>query len=196
MIYSYIRKRIKMKNIYIIGVPGTGKTTLAHLLKEAYPAFNLISFEAVRNAFMKTQPELQMDNRESLTRQEILPSFLIEFLNWNKVFTSYGNILEGDFITIEKLVNYVQKEDIILCLGFSKRSLKEISQGIKSHDREEDYTKDWSIEKIEKHFYNLEATDAANYEACKKYHIPYYDTYEERQATFEKIIKDLKEKGS
>lgn len=30
----------------------------------------------------------------------------------------------------------------------------------------------------------------------KKYHIPYYDTYEERQATFEKIIKDLKEKGS
>ena len=60
-----------MKNIYIIGVPRSGKTTLAHLLKEEYPTFNLISFEAIRNAFIKTQPQLQMDRRESPARKEI-----------------------------------------------------------------------------------------------------------------------------
>ena len=177
-----------MKNIYIIGVPRSGKTTLAHLLKEEYPTFNLISFEAIRNAFIKTQPQLQMDRRESPARKEILPPFIFEFLNWNKKITKYGNIIEGDFITVEKIQNYIKEDDIIICLGFSKRSLEDISLAIKMHDTQKDYTKDWAQEKIQKHFYNLETEDEQNYEACQKYHLPYYDTFENRIETFKQFI--------
>lgn len=60
-----------MKNIYIIGTPRSGKTTLARLIKEKYPIYNQISFEAVRNGFIETQPELNMNNRNSLARKNI-----------------------------------------------------------------------------------------------------------------------------
>ena len=46
-----------MKNIYIIGVPRTGKSTLSKLIKAKYPEFNIVSFEAVRNGFIKAFPE-------------------------------------------------------------------------------------------------------------------------------------------
>lgn len=74
-------------NVYIVGVATTGKSTLAKRLKEAFPRFNVVSFEAVRNGFMRTQPELKMGNRESAARWEILPQYLVEFAEWNEKLT-------------------------------------------------------------------------------------------------------------
>ena len=54
-----------MKNIYIVGVPRTGKTTLTKLIKQEIPQVNLISFEAIRNGFIKSQPELNMGSKKS-----------------------------------------------------------------------------------------------------------------------------------
>ena len=42
-----------MKNIYIVGVPRSGKSTLAKLIKEKYPIYNQFSFEAIRNDVFK-----------------------------------------------------------------------------------------------------------------------------------------------
>ena len=33
------------------------------MIKEKYPIYNQLSFEAIRNGFIETQPELNMDNR-------------------------------------------------------------------------------------------------------------------------------------
>ena len=62
-----------MSNIYIIGVPRSGKTTLAKLIKERFNNVNQVSFEALRNGFIKTFPELDMGNRNSEARANILP---------------------------------------------------------------------------------------------------------------------------
>ena len=59
-----------MKNIYIIGVARTGKSTLSKLIKEKYPVYNQISFEAIRNGFIESQPDLNMDNRNSEARKK------------------------------------------------------------------------------------------------------------------------------
>lgn len=86
-----------MKNICIVGIPRSGKSTLSKIIKSKYPEMNMISFEAIRNGFIKSQPELNMENRNSLARQEILPEFLVEFTYWNQIITSYGSIVEGSF---------------------------------------------------------------------------------------------------
>lgn len=61
-----------MKNIYIVGIPRSGKSTLSKMIKSKYPEMNIISFEAIRNGFIKSQPDLNMGNRHSKARQEIL----------------------------------------------------------------------------------------------------------------------------
>ena len=71
------------KNIYIIGVPRSGKTTLANLIKEKYPYYNQFVFEAVRNGFIETQPNLKMDNKNGDARNTILPKHLVVFATWN-----------------------------------------------------------------------------------------------------------------
>lgn len=182
-----------MKNIYIIGVPRAGKTTLTKLIKQEIPQINLISFEAIRNGFIKSQPELNMENRNSEARKEILPSFIYEFVNWNEEITKYNTLIEGDFAGIESIIKNTSEQDIIICLGFNGRSIEEIIDGIIKNDTETDYTKHWSREQIEAHFYDNVQKDIENIENCKKYNISYYDTYENRQETFLKIVNGIKQ---
>lgn len=84
-----------MKNIFIVGVPRSGKSTLTKMLARELNNYNIISFEAIRNGFIKSQPDLEMNNRNSDARKEILPSFILEFINWNKRILDVGNIIEG-----------------------------------------------------------------------------------------------------
>lgn len=187
-----------MKNIYIIGVPRTGKSTLSKLIKAKYPEFNIISFEAVRNGFIKAFPELEMKNRNSEVRKKAMPQFLTEFIQWNNTLTGYGNIVEGSFCSVETIFNLIDLQDIIICLGFNNRSLDEIVNGIMKYDTCNDYTKTWTREQIEKHFYDSVKKDRENYEFCEKYNINYWDTYDNRQEIFIKILeyieKSLNEK--
>ncbi len=177
-----------MKNIYIIGVPRSGKSTLSKIVKSKYPDMNVISFEAVRNGFIKSQPNLNMENRNSRARQEILPQFLIEFVHWNYIISGYGNIVEGSFSDISTIIEHKNSEDIILCLGLGKRNIQEIIDGIKMHDDENDYTKNWTDEQIKKHFYDITEKDKENYELCKKYNIEYFDTYKDRNEVFSDVL--------
>ena len=43
-----------MKNIYVVGVARSGKSTLTRLIKERFPMYNQFSFEAIRNGFIET----------------------------------------------------------------------------------------------------------------------------------------------
>lgn len=180
-----------MKNIYIIGIPRSGKSTLSMLIKERFPKYNQISFEAIRNGFIETQPELNMHNRNSDARKKILPKFIVEFSHWNNIILSSPTLIEGDFCSIEELYNVIDNNDYIICLGLGCRSIDEVIVGIRKNDREKDYTNEWSDEKIKSHFYNLEEIDKDNYDFCTSHNIKYYDTYEDRQLTFTKIIEDI-----
>ena len=68
----------------------------------------MLSFEAIRNGFIKSLPELNMGNRNNNGRKEILPGFIVEFANWNYEITGCSNIIEGsftDFKTISSLID-------------------------------------------------------------------------------------------
>lgn len=180
-----------MKNIYIIGVPRSGKSTLSKLIKEKYPIYNQISFEAVRNGFIESQPELNMGNRNSDARKSILPKHIVTFSSWNNKILSTPTLVEGSFCTIEELSKLIDKDDLIICLGLGCRNIDEIVEGIKNNDKETDYTKTWSSEQIKKHFYDIVENDKLNYEYCLKNNINYYDTYLNRIDVFNCILNDI-----
>ena len=180
-----------MKNIFIIGVPRSGKSTLSKLIKRNYPIYNQLSFEAIRNGFIETQPELNMGNRTSDARRTILPKHIVTEAHWSNNILSCPSLVEGDFCTIEELNNLIDENDIIICLGFGCRSIEEIIRSVKKNDTSDDYTKDWSDEKMKKHFYNLVDKDKENYDYCIKNNINYYDTYDNRNLIFEKIIEEI-----
>ncbi|MCX4364727.1 MAG: hypothetical protein OSJ70_03015 [Bacilli bacterium] len=183
-----------MKNIYIVGIPRSGKSTLSKIIKSKYPEMNILSFEAIRNGFIKSQPNLNMEDRNSNARQQILPSFIVEFAYWNSIITGYGNIVEGSFSDIGTLMELINDEDIIVCLGLGKRNIQEVVNGIIMHDNEKDYTKLWTKEQIKKHFYDITEKDCENYELCKKYSIEYFDTFNNREDVFLNILKYIENK--
>ena len=148
-----------MKNIYIVGIPRAGKSTLSKLIKDRYPIYNQFSFEAIRNAFIESQPELNMENRKSDARKNILPKHFITFAHWNKEILSCPSLIEGDFCSIDELYNLVNEDDIIICLGLGCRTIDEIIDGIRKNDKVNDYINDWSNEQIYKHFQQNQVFD-------------------------------------
>ena len=177
-----------MKNIYVVGIPRSGKSTLSRLIWAKYPEMNIISFEAVRNGFIRAQPELDMGNRKSVARREVLPQFLVEFVNWNRDMTGCGNIVEGSFAGIEMINNLVGNRDIVVCLGSGGKDIEEIVRIIKAHDVEGDYTKDWSAEQIKRHFYDMANSDQENRRFCEQCGIGYFNTFDNREAIFLDVL--------
>ena len=180
-----------MKNIFIVGIPRSGKSTLSKLIKEKYPEYNQLSFEAIRNAFQETQPELDMGNRNSSARKSILPKHIVTLAHWNNKMLSKPSLIEGDFCSIEELNNLVTDEDVVICLGLGCRKLDDIVTGINNNDTNDDYTKEWTNDKIKNHFFDIEEKDKYNNDYCIKNNITYYDTYEKRKEIFEDIINNI-----
>ena len=85
----------------------------------------------------------------------------------------------------------IDEDSIIICLGFGCRKIDEIVEGIRRNDKENDYTKDWSTERLYKHFYDIVEKDKNNFEFCINNNIKYYDTYVNRKELFDKIMSDL-----
>lgn len=182
-----------MKNIFIVGVPRTGKSTLSKMIKEKYPIYNQFSFEAIRNGFIETQPQLKMDYRNSDARKNILPKHIVLFAHWNEKLLSNPSLIEGDFCSIEQLKNYTDCNDIIICLGHGCRTLDEIVASIRINDTEDDYTKEWTEEKLNNHFKDIVEKDKKYYDFCTKNCIKYYDTFDNRKVVFEQIIQKILE---
>lgn len=182
-----------MKNIYILGVPRSGKTTFSILLKKELKDYSFISLDAIRNAFHYSLPELEMIQRNSYSRHNILPRFVSELAHWNHDISKNGCIIEGGLIHLDDMVGEIRSDDIVICFGHGAHSLEEVVDKIQEFDTKEDYTYGWSKEKLMNHYYDLSETDLENRKIClqKKYY--YIDTFENREKTFHKLLKEIKD---
>ncbi len=178
-------------NVYVVGSPTTGKSSLAKILKKKIPQLNVISFEAVRNGFMKAQPELDMGNRQSLARKEILPQFVLEFAVWNERMTGQPTLVEGSFAMVREIADKVRKEDIIVCLGYGKMTLAEIARRAISKAGADSYLFGRTEEEFMDHFYDLVDDDRMNREFCKENEIPYFVTADERGRVLDEVAESI-----
>lgn len=186
-----VRYNIGM-NIYIVGAPTSGKSTLARLLKQQIPRLNVISFEAVRNGFIKSQPDLAMDNRNSEARRQILPEFMVEFATWNAKLTGDNSVVEGTFASVETVASLIQDGDLLICLGYGGRDLAEVAKMAIAKSDARSYLYGKTEEEFAQHFYDLVDDDRANMEFCEKNQILYYDTSGPREEVLAKIVENAK----
>lgn len=176
-------------NVYIVGAPTAGKSTLAKMIKKKCPWFNMVSFEAVRNGFMKAQPGLEMGNRQSMARKEILPQFLIEFAEWNEKMTGQPTLVEGSFANVEEVVDLARKEDVVICLGYGGMALEEVARQAIRTAGLESYLYGRTEAEFVEHFYDLVKTDQVNKKICEEKRVPYFVTAGEREKVLEKATQ-------
>lgn len=181
-------------NIYIVGAPTSGKSTLAGLLKLQIPQLNVISFEAVRNGFIRALPDLTMGDRKSEARQQILPEFLVEYATWNARITGCSSVVEGTFARVGKIVSLISSDDLLICLGYGGRDLAEVARMAIAKADSRSYLYGRTAEEFAQHFYDLVDDDRANLEFCKNNRIAYYDTSASRERTLSQIVELVKER--
>ncbi len=182
-------------NVYIVGVPTSGKSTLAKILKQEIPEFNVVSFEAVRNGWMKVEPELDMGNRESRGRKEILPGFMVEFARWNAKMTGGPTLVEGSFASVEEVMKLLaednEERNMVICLGYGGMKLEEVAKCAIAKANAESYLQGRTEEEFKRHFYDLEDSDRKNQEFCEKYDVPYFVTVENREERLREIVEKV-----
>lgn len=165
-------------SVFIIGVPTAGKSTLAGVIKNRLVNVNVFSLEAIRNGFIKTQPELKMDDRSSLARQRIMPEYIVEFARWNEKLTGDMSLVEGSFVTARDLARLISENDMAICLGYGGKSREEIAEIALARVTKDNYLYGCTIEKFVAHFYDIDKLDRDNMEFCEHNSILYFDVSE------------------
>lgn len=173
-----------MKNIYIIGVPRSGKTTLTKLIKNQFNYYNEFSFQSIISS-------LKIIN---VTDEKRLAKFITHFVNANSVLSGYPCLIEGTFTDIKTLDELKNPDDIIICLGLGCRNLEQVVEGLEDHDIASDYTYQLTKDEKSKKFADIPNKDLFNYIYCKEHtkNIYYFDTYNHREKVFNNIIDKLK----
>lgn len=181
-------------SIYVVGVPTAGKTTLAHRIKKEFRDVNVISFEAVRNGFIKAVPSWAMNDRNSEARKTILPSFLVELARWNEKLTGNISLVEGSFAAVEDISKLVLSDDVVICLGYGGRSKAEIAKIALGRVTSDNYLFGCSVERFLEHFYDIDELDRRNLAYCQSSSYDYFDTSEGQEAVDRAVLKLLEER--
>lgn len=164
--------------IFICGVPRAGKSTLAKFLKTQIENSNLIVTEAIRNGFQAIDEEHAYDwgRRQSDLRQKVFPKYVKAFLDWNEKFSETITILDCALIELDKVLQIKDKDDIVICIGFGGKGLQEIFKIIRKFEKQDDYTTQFSNQKLQAIWGDISQIDNNNIEFCAKNKIKYFDT--------------------
>lgn len=181
-----------MNNIVISGVPRTGKTTLAMMLKEKNPNLNIISLDCLRNSFDDIFPQLDINPRGGENCFIDFPKFISRLLYWNKkdLKSKFNYIIEGTQIlpdTAKKLFS----DCTVIYLGHGNLSCNEILSNIRKYDTPDTYSykrdDDIMLKSIKKH----RSIDYDIQEKCKQYGFKYIDTSFDRIQRLKKLIDEI-----
>lgn len=182
-----------MKDILILGMPRTGKTTLAGKLRKELANYDLISCDCIRNMLSNCFPQLGIGPDKSAKKnEEILPNCIYKLLKYNKkrTDTEIGFIVEGAQILPDE-ANRLFKDSIIIFLGYGQKTPEELLKNIRKYDDEKQYTFKRSDNRILKELKHNVVTDKMIQEKCKIYGYPYIDTTENRENKIDEIMKKI-----
>lgn len=184
-----------MKDILILGMPRTGKTTLAGKLRRKLFNYDVISCDCIRDMIKDSFPQLGIGRGKAQQNRETLPYCISRLLKYNKKRSNIevGFIVEGAQILPDD-TNRLFKNSIIIFLGYGQKSADEILENIRKNDTIKEYTYKRSDERILKELNNNIIIDKMIQEKCKIYHYLYIDTTENREEKLNKIVEDIIEK--
>ena len=171
--------------IFIVGVPRSGKSTLAKKLKLKYPNSNIISCEAVK----KSVGAMGLIGEDILLNNDKLMQYVAKIAEWNEILTGQKSIVDVGLITIESVFRIVKPNDRIICLGFGGKSSKEeIWTSIKQHQQEFDSTYGMDLGKAVHYWGDFGRRDENNSYFCVDNDLIYLDTTNNQQEVIDYIV--------
>lgn len=179
-----------MKNIIIMGVGRSGKTTLSKMIKRACPQYDVIHADAIKWGIIralgketefKKNIEKQMEWEQSAFFQDVL----IEIFAHNIKHNHTPVMLETGQLHLENIINHPKYSAIkdstdIIVLGNGTKTKQQRMMDCKTYDVKTDWTYGIPDEVLSVHCENWEAQDLQRIKECEYFGIMYYNTSEDR----------------
>jgi len=182
------------KNIIILGTGRTGKSTLAKKISKLL-SYNLLQLDLYISAFEKAFPSLGIKHgfNDTPVAKKIAPFIfsLLEELEEEKSSETYY-VIEGAHIDLELLLESFPKEQFLL-IGLHHGNLSEenLFTQIRNHDTKKDWTYYLDDDELKIFCKKVIEQNNLNTSMFNKYGIINYDTSNDREAVFERIINEL-----
>ena len=168
-----------MKNIMILGICRTGKTTFSKMIQREFNNYQIIEVDTIISALQRTVPNVPIGFIHDNLKENRLPEFLNLLIqkNINKNGKELGFIINGDsyYFVTEKL------------------SPKQILENCRKFDAKEEWTTRRSDDELLNHFKFYKDIEKKIISDCKIYNIKCIDTSENRQIVFNQLLDEIKD---
>lgn len=184
-----------MKNILILGICRTGKSTFSKMLQKEFRNYQIIEVDTIISALQKTIPNIPIGFIHDNLKENKLPEFLNLFIqkNINKNGKELGFIINGDSILPEDLLKYFDLNNMIIYYFVTEKlSPKQILENCRKFDSKEEWTTRRTDEELLNHFEFYKDVEKKIINDCKKYNIKCIDTSENRQIIFNQLVDEVK----
>lgn len=185
-----------MKNIMILGICRTGKTTFSRMIQKEFPNYQIIEVDTIISALQKTVEDVPIGFIHDNLKENKLPQFLNLLIkkNINKNGKYLGFIINADSIMPSDLITYFDLNDTIVYYFINpKLTPIEILNNCRKYDSKEEWTARRSDEQLIKHFEFYKGIEKQIKEDCNKYNLRIVDTSLNRKEIFDSLLLELKE---
>lgn len=178
-----------MKSIIILGVPRSGKSTLAKMIKEKYHVYNIIEEDIISEAFRRV---LEANSKKVGCKSEFeaIEGKVGYFLDVALSFKPKSSFILDTFTTKPRICRQFQKQGVIVVvLGYPNETRESILARIRKYENEDDWTTIYgSVIMMRFIDFWLEESKTLEKEA-RKYDLKFVDTGKNRtQALFETML--------
>ena len=160
-----------MKNIVILGLPRSGKTTLARMIKDKFSKYQIITGDAVRNTFIEGISRIEHISNTKIKRY--LPQFL------SMLFNEEIRHNKSSFLYILDTCDIITFED----------KWREI----KKYETNEDWTNRKEQKQVIKEIKEAVEKSKIFEKQCQELNIRFIDTSFNREKILKKLLEELTE---
>lgn len=185
-----------MKNIMILGICRTGKTTFSKMIQKEFQNYQIVEVDTIISALQKTVPDVPIGFIHDNLQENKLPEFLNLLIqkNINKNGKELGFIINGDSIMPKDLIKYFDLTNIeVYYFVAEKLSPEQILENCRKYDSKEEWTTRRTDQQLLKHFTFYKDIEKKIISDCNKYNIKYIDTSEDREVVFNQLLEKIKE---
>jgi 2-phosphoglycerate kinase len=179
--------------IYLIGGrPRSGKSILRKRILEKYKISG-ISTDTLRYMLSEADPLLGVHHtRTAKQNAPIMMPYIDKLIEHLIKYDEEDFVVEGAVLIPELLSKYVSRKNIRCCyLGYSNLTTKEKLKATKEHERDNDWTKNYSMKEFKNFIKNSINKSKKEKKECEKYNIKYFDIDQNFDESINKVIKYL-----